>query len=84
MDYIARVNELEAALRLIPRRSRERQDCQRMLNHVRDLQQDISRELVECRRLRRETARFTELAKEFELCAQNLDHHILMARLIRG
>jgi hypothetical protein len=52
-----------------------------MLKHCEQLSTQMSKETVECRRLRKPTQTYTKLLESFEECVRNLEHHLLMARL---
>lgn len=58
-----------------------RQDLRRMMGVADDLVRDLSREGVNCRRLRRQTRQFDEIAQQAEQALLNVEQHLLLARL---
>ena len=69
----------QIALQRMPQSSR--QDLRRMMGVADDLVRDLSREGVNCRRLRRQTRRFDEIAQQAEQALLNVEQHLLLARL---
>lgn len=58
-----------------------RQDLRKMMGVADDLVRDLSREGVNCRRLRRQTRQFDEIAQQAEQALLNVEQHLLLARL---
>ena len=58
-----------------------RQDLRKMMGVADDLVRDLSREGVNCRRLRRQTRKFDEIAQQAEQALLNVEQHLLLARL---
>jgi len=58
-----------------------RQDLRRMMGVADVLVRDLSREGVNCRRLRRQTRQFDEIAQQAEQALLNVEQHLLLARL---
>ena len=52
-----------------------------MMGVADDLVRDLSREGVNCRRLRRQTRQFDEIAQQAEQALLNVEQHLLLARL---
>ena len=69
----------QIALQRMPQSSR--QDLRRMMGVADDLVRDLSREGVNCRRLRRQTRKFDEIAQQAEQALLNVEQHLLLARL---
>jgi hypothetical protein len=69
----------QIALQRMPQSSR--QDLRRMMGVADDLVRDLSREGVNCRRLRRQTRQFDEIAQQAEQALLNVEQHLLLARL---
>ena len=69
----------QIALQRMPQSSR--QDLRKMMGVADDLVRDLSREGVNCRRLRRQTRQFDEIAQQAEQALLNVEQHLLLARL---
>jgi len=69
----------QIALQRMPQSSR--QDLRKMMGVADDLVRDLSREGVNCRRLRRQTRKFDEIAQQAEQALLNVEQHLLLARL---
>jgi|LakMenE01Jun11ns_1017448.scaffolds.fasta_scaffold8609680_2 hypothetical protein len=81
MDGIERLDEIERQILALGRHNCHRKDLLKMLKHCEQLSTQMSKETVECRRLRKPTQTYTKLLESFEECVRNLEHHLLMARL---
>ena len=80
-DILERVNEAEKQISAIKSKVAYR-DLRKMLAGVDKVITALSRESVECRRLKKETSKFKELKEEVTLLLDNLDQHITFAALI--
>jgi hypothetical protein len=57
-------------------------DLQKMIRNIDSVVKEISRESVECRRLKKETVRYKDLTDSAVILLDNLDHHIIFAMLL--
>ena len=57
-------------------------DLQKMIRHIDSVVKEISRESVECRRLKKDTVRYNDLKASAIILLDNLDHHIIFAMLL--
>jgi len=57
-------------------------DLKKMIRHIDSMVKEISRESVECRRLKKETPRYKDLLESTVILLDNLDHHIIFAMLL--
>jgi hypothetical protein len=57
-------------------------DLQKMIRNIDSVVKEISRESVECRRLKKETLRYNDLQAAAVILLDNLDHHIIFAMLL--
>jgi len=80
-DILDRVNQAEKRISAIKDKVAYR-DLKKMLAGVDNKVTAISQESVECRRLKKETSKFTELIKEANQLLDNLEQHITFAALI--
>ena len=80
-DILDRVNHAEKQISAIKDKVAYR-DLKKMLAGVDNKVTAISQESVECRRLKKETSKFTELIKEANQLLDNLEQHITFAALI--
>lgn len=64
--------------------ARAQRDLRRMQNVVRGLQILLSQESVNCRRLKKTTTRYQEIHQKILDQQDNLEKHIMMARLMYG
>ncbi len=80
------LNRLDQIKRKIPqlRNKSARHDLLKMSRHVDTAIDAVSRESVECRRLRRETLHYQELVKKAEELVTNLEQHLTFAALLDG
>jgi hypothetical protein len=57
-------------------------DLQKMIRNIDSVVKEISRESVECRRLKKDTVRYNDLKTSAVILLDNLDHHIIFAMLL--
>ena len=57
-------------------------DLQKMIRNIDSVVKEISRESVECRRLKKDTVRYNDLKTSAVTLLDNLDHHIIFAMLL--
>jgi predicted nucleic acid-binding Zn-ribbon protein len=57
-------------------------DLQKMIRNIDSVVKEISRESVECRRLKKDTVRYNDLRASVVILLDNLDHHIIFAMLL--
>jgi hypothetical protein len=57
-------------------------DLRIMIRHIDKIVTEISRESVECRRLKKETTKYKDLLVEATKLLDNLDHQIIFAMLL--
>ena len=62
--------------------SLEYKDCMIMLHNLERIHRELDKESVECRRLHRETTHYEVLLQRFDEAAKNVEHFLLMARLL--
>ena len=79
-QYLKRIDQLTAQSRQF-KSYEAREDMARMINPVRDIAQELSQELVECRRLRRMTSRAETLEAKLQDSLDNAEKMLLYARL---
>lgn len=60
-----------------------RRDLDRMLKTVKEALDNLDSETVECRRLRKPTARYEQLKEVAESRITNLEQHLTLAMLLR-
>jgi predicted nucleic acid-binding Zn-ribbon protein len=76
-----RADEIRIQISKIPH-SRVRQDLERMFRVAEKMLAEISQEMVECRRLHRETARLVELQSKTRERLLQIEQYITMALLV--
>jgi hypothetical protein len=79
-QYLLRIDQLTAQSRQF-KSYEAREDMARMINPVRDIAQELSQELVECRRLRRMTSRAETLEAKLQDSLDNAEKMLMYARL---
>jgi hypothetical protein len=79
-QYLLRIDQLTAQSRKF-KSYEAREDMARMINPVRDIAQELSQELVECRRLRRMTSRAQTLEAKLQDSLDNAEKMLMYARL---
>jgi argonaute-like protein implicated in RNA metabolism and viral defense len=57
-------------------------DLQKMIKNIDSVVKEISKESVECRRLKKDTVRYNDLKTSAVILLDNLDHHIIFAMLL--
>jgi len=57
-------------------------DLQKMIRNIDSVVREISKESVECRRLKKDTVRYNDLKTSAVILLDNLDHHIIFAMLL--
>ena len=80
-EILTRVNASEAQISLIKNKVAYR-DLRKMLANVDRVVTELSKESVECRRMKKETNKFAELKAKAHALLDNLDQHITFAALI--
>lgn len=82
-ELIQRATDCADQIKLINDRQ-ARRDLLRMLGAVDSALNHLDSESVECRRLKRTTARYNELEQKAQLLVENLEQHLTFARLRFG
>lgn len=80
-EILDRVNHTESQISLIKNKVAYR-DLRKMLAGIDKIVTEMSRESVECRRMKKETSKFVELKQEANERLDVLDQHITFAALI--
>lgn len=80
-EILDRVNHTESQISLIKNKVAYR-DLRKMLAGIDKIVTELSRESVECRRIKKETSKFVELKREANERLDVLDQHITFAALI--
>ena len=80
-EILERLSAAEKQLLLV-KKKRNQRDLQKMIRHIDSVITEISRESVECRRLKKETTRYKDLLVEATNLLDNLDHQIIFAMLL--
>jgi hypothetical protein len=79
-QYLQRIDQLTTQSRQF-KSYEAREDMARMISPVRDIAQELSQELVECRRLRRMTSRAETLEAKLQDSLDNAEKMLMYARL---
>jgi hypothetical protein len=79
-QYLQRIDQLTSQSRQF-KSYEAREDMARMINPVRVIAQELSQELVECRRLRRMTSRAETLEAKLQDSLDNAEKMLMYARL---
>jgi hypothetical protein len=79
-QYLLRIDQLTSQSRQF-KSYEAREDMARMINPVRVIAQELSQELVECRRLRRMTSRAETLEAKLQDSLDNAEKMLMYARL---
>ena len=79
-QYLLRIDQLTAQSRQF-KSYEAREDMARMINPVRAIANELSQELVECRRLRRMTSRAETLEAKLQDSLDNAEKMLMYARL---
>jgi hypothetical protein len=59
-----------------------RRDLRKMIGHIDSVITEISKESVECRRLKKETNRYQQLNSDLSVLLDSLEQHITLALLL--
>ena len=81
MDYGKRIDNAYTQITAIKSKL-ARRDLLMMLRATESAYTKLDKESVECRRLKKETARYQELLKNFEEVLEHLEKHITFASLL--
>jgi 5-methylcytosine-specific restriction endonuclease McrBC regulatory subunit McrC len=81
-EILERVNRVESQISLIKNKVAYR-DLRQMLSSVDKVVTEISKESVECRRMKKTTSKYTELTEQADMLLTNLEQHITFAALIK-
>jgi glucose-6-phosphate dehydrogenase assembly protein OpcA len=81
-DILERVNRVEAQISLIKNKVAYR-DLRQMLSSVDKVVTEISKESVECRRMKKQTMKYTELTEQANQMLTNLEQHVTFAALLK-
>lgn len=81
-DILDRVNTVESQISLIKNKEAYR-DLRKMLASVDKVVTEISKESVECRRIKKNTIKYSELTEQVNMLLTNLEQHITFAALLK-
>jgi 5-methylcytosine-specific restriction endonuclease McrBC regulatory subunit McrC len=81
-EILERVTRVESQISLIKNKVAYR-DLRQMLSSVDKVVTEISKESVECRRMKKTTNKYTELTEQADMLLTNLEQHITFAALIK-
>jgi hypothetical protein len=81
MDYDKRIDTAYAQIAAVKNKI-ARRDLLVMLRSTETAYTQLDKESVECRRLKKETARYQDLHKNFEELLEHLEKHITFASLL--
>jgi hypothetical protein len=82
MDQILeRLSAAEKQLFLVKKKQNQR-DLQKMIKNIDSAVTEISKESVECRRLKKETPKYKDLLASTTVLLDNLEYHITLALLL--
>jgi hypothetical protein len=81
-DLVDRLSKAESQLNIVKNKVALR-DLKKMIANIDSAMREISRESVECRRLKKETSRYKDLIDSAVLLLDNLEQHITLALLLR-
>ena len=82
-ELLTRLDQIERKIPQI-RNKVARRDLMKMLRNVDTVLNDISKESVVCRRVRRETINYRELVQKASDQLTNLEQHLTFAALLGG
>lgn len=82
-ELLERIDKIERAIPTIKNKV-ARRDLLKMLKNIDVALNAVSRESVECRRLRRDTLHYQELVKKVSELITNLEQHLTFAALLNG
>jgi hypothetical protein len=80
-EILERLSAAEKQLLLV-KKKRNQRDLQKMISNIDKVITEISRESVECRRLKKETTKYKDLLVEATKLLDNLEHQIIFAMLL--
>ena len=80
-EILERLSTAEKQLFLIKKKQNQR-DLQKMIKNIDSAVTEISKESVECRRLKKETPKYKELLVSTTILLDNLEYHITLALLL--
>jgi hypothetical protein len=81
-DIVARLSKAEKQVATSVTNKRFIRDLLKMIRNIDSMVTEISRESVECRRLKKETMRYKDLTDSTVLLLDNLEQHIILALLL--
>lgn len=81
MDYDKRIDTAYTQISAVKNKL-ARRDLLTMLRSTEAAYTQLDKESVECRRLKKETAKYQELLKNFEELLEHLEKHITFASLL--
>ena len=82
-ELLERLDKIERAIPTIKNKT-ARRDLLKMLRNIDTAINAVSKESVECRRLRRETLHYQELVRNAGQLIANLEQHLTFAALLNG
>ena len=80
-EILTRVSNAESQISLVKNKVAYR-DLRKMLGSIDKLITEISKESVECRRIKKNTPRYNDLIASADILLTNLEQHITFAALI--
>ena len=80
-DILNRVNQVEKSISTVKNKIAYR-DLRKMLDNVDKVITEISKESVECRRMKKDTLKYMELKEKANSLLNNLEQHVTFASLI--
>ena len=80
-DILNRVNQVEKSISTVKNKIAYR-DLRKMLDNVDKVITEISKESVECRRMKKDTLKYIELKEKANSLLNNLEQHVTFAALI--
>lgn len=84
IDNLTKKNEeLYAQIRQVENHAAAK-DLLKMARTTENIRNDISREMVECRRTKKTTKRLLELVEDYKEATRNLESNLVFALLLRG
>ena len=81
-EILERINRVESQISLIKNKVAYR-DLRQMLSSVDKVVTEISKESVECRRMKKTTIKYTELTEQVNQMLANLEQHVTFAALLK-
>jgi hypothetical protein len=80
-EILERLSAAERQLFLVKKKQNQR-DLQKMIKNIDSFVKEISKESVECRRLKKETPKYKDLLASTAVLLDNLEYHITLALLL--